>query len=700
MTIKYCILFLLISTNLLAATPNAFISNKINNDFISILNSKKMRTYKKDKVIASNIHSIYKILEEGYFNKKLVRITSKQVNSRHNFKPFRPWLSEVLQTAQAKSINRIIKHCKRIQKKKSSDAFTKHLQKQSSDFCHSQFIALLQKSFKRTKRIGTKSLKYFKENLTQFLNKKVQSKTVNFIAITEEKNLNDHNKISELISNYYLDKQIAPPLNLLQVIQINPNITKLIQLKGIEKNSIQNLFAAELNKLVNTAFEKASDLKSKNEIQKHTSYIQNYFSLNQENLPLDYASRKLLSYGKSLLRRNYYNSSQKIFSLITELNNSHYNEALFNLLWIDIVQEDYQTAYKNLLIKDRMARITKSQSSRLLYWMGEILAKNNIKKSQDIFEKVITQYPLSFYAVMAAKSLQEEHKLTPDQIYRKHLTQNNIPIRIKSKYFNKETSASLKRLKLWCDHNFSEFIDLEIKRLTNFHAQSLKVPSIHKENNELKKSIMAAMTSKLLVKNNHFLDSFKMIITGLKRGSIKLNYNILASLFPAPYWKQIKKNTDGFDPIIALSLIRQESGFNPEARSHAGARGLMQLMPTTARQFRKNLRTHHLYKPATNLKIGTSYFKNLLTKYNHNLVYVLSAYNAGESRVKRWRSKYLTSDDILLNIENIPFNETRKYVKLIFRNIFFYKLLTSKEKMQDTSSPNELFGIKLGFHNS
>jgi soluble lytic murein transglycosylase len=88
-----------------------------------------------------------------------------------------------------------------------------------------------------------------------------------------------------------------------------------------------------------------------------------------------------------------------------------------------------------------------------------------------------------------------------------------------------------------------------------------------------------------------------------------------------------------------------------------------------------------------------------MKRYDGNLVYVLAAYNAGEARVERWRGMYFDTDDtILKNIEAIPFLETRNYVKLIFRNIFFYKLLIeNKGQLADSREPNKIFDISLGF---
>jgi soluble lytic murein transglycosylase len=124
-------------------------------------------------------------------------------------------------------------------------------------------------------------------------------------------------------------------------------------------------------------------------------------------------------------------------------------------------------------------------------------------------------------------------------------------------------------------------------------------------------------------------------------------------------------------------------------------------MPTTARRLKRSVRENHLADPGINIELGTKYIKNLIKRYDGNLVYVLGAYNAGESRVERWKNLYFDTDEtILKNIEAIPFLETRNYVKLIFRNIFFYKILLDDKKSEftDPKEVNKLFDIHLGFN--
>jgi soluble lytic murein transglycosylase len=132
------------------------------------------------------------------------------------------------------------------------------------------------------------------------------------------------------------------------------------------------------------------------------------------------------------------------------------------------------------------------------------------------------------------------------------------------------------------------------------------------------------------------------------------------------------------DPVTVAALIRQESSFNPKATSPAGARGLMQLMPSVGASIAaaKGIRPWNdslLYDPGINIRLGTSHLTGLVQKYPE-LVKVLAAYNAGESRVTRWSTKAGVADPEVF-AERIPFVETRDYVRIVTRNRAYYQAL-------------------------
>ncbi len=168
----------------------------------------------------------------------------------------------------------------------------------------------------------------------------------------------------------------------------------------------------------------------------------------------------------------------------------------------------------------------------------------------------------------------------------------------------------------------------------------------------------------------------------------------LRLFFPLWYYEMVRAKQEKVDPLLILSLIRQESAFNKAARSIAGARGLMQVMPATARTV-ASVRTQKLLDPETNIGIGTKYFLKRLEQYDGDVELTLAAYNAGFMRVDQWKKRYPT-DNKLLFLDFIPFKETRDYVSSILRNYYWYVKLYSADaslaqandgaKIQNTSA--------------
>ncbi len=139
------------------------------------------------------------------------------------------------------------------------------------------------------------------------------------------------------------------------------------------------------------------------------------------------------------------------------------------------------------------------------------------------------------------------------------------------------------------------------------------------------------------------------------------------------------------DPAVADGIMRQESSFNPDVVSGAGAVGLMQLMPATARlTARKNgLSDDDLFDPAQNMMLGTTYFAGLLRDFGDCLPLAIAAYNAGPTNVSNWLSEYGDPElgkhaggaNIIDWVEEIPFSETRNYVQRVSEGITIYRAL-------------------------
>ena len=150
--------------------------------------------------------------------------------------------------------------------------------------------------------------------------------------------------------------------------------------------------------------------------------------------------------------------------------------------------------------------------------------------------------------------------------------------------------------------------------------------------------------------------------------------DLVAIRFPTPYLGIYRRSAfeANLPPGLLLAVSRRESAFNPRARSPAGARGLMQLMPATARLIADRVRdkrpsVEDLYRPETNVRLGAHHLARLMAEYGNNRVLAAAAYNAGEGRVERWL-KDASGMSTAVWIERIPFRETRDYVK----NVLFY----------------------------
>ncbi|ATG90857.1 transglycosylase SLT domain-containing protein [Methylomonas koyamae] len=161
--------------------------------------------------------------------------------------------------------------------------------------------------------------------------------------------------------------------------------------------------------------------------------------------------------------------------------------------------------------------------------------------------------------------------------------------------------------------------------------------------------------------------------------------------FPLEYSREIGQNAAErqLDPAIIYGLVRQESAFDSQADSPAGAKGLMQVMPQTGRQIAADLRDRwgnddSLFQPDLNLKYGAFYFKKLLGQFNGHYALAAAAYNAGASKIKRWLPSG-RSQPADIWIENIPYKETRGYVAsvLMYSLIYQQRLQRNSLKVDD-----------------
>jgi len=160
-------------------------------------------------------------------------------------------------------------------------------------------------------------------------------------------------------------------------------------------------------------------------------------------------------------------------------------------------------------------------------------------------------------------------------------------------------------------------------------------------------------------------------------------YPLWELAYPRPYWSQLKSYSSqaGIDPYFALAIMREESHFDPQALSSSKAIGLMQLMPATAKAVARKKKIKlkedaQIFNPELNTRLGTLYLGSLADRFKSELIYTAGSYNAGPQNmlkwINRWRGKSLDAF-----VEQIPFTETRNYVKRVYRSYKLYKHIYS-----------------------
>lgn len=191
-----------------------------------------------------------------------------------------------------------------------------------------------------------------------------------------------------------------------------------------------------------------------------------------------------------------------------------------------------------------------------------------------------------------------------------------------------------------------------------------------------------------LTKKNLDHDRLIYVSSQLKNlGNYKMSVNLVTKIqyskdlhdlfYPMVFQQEVEEASrrNGIDPLLIMSVMREESRFDADARSIAGALGLMQIMPSTAHKFDKHVKialknAGQLHDAKTNILIGSYYLKHLIKTFN-SIPLAIAAYNAGEEAVKEWlkRGNYTTVDEF---IEDIPYDETRNYVKRVLTTYFEY----------------------------
>lgn len=192
---------------------------------------------------------------------------------------------------------------------------------------------------------------------------------------------------------------------------------------------------------------------------------------------------------------------------------------------------------------------------------------------------------------------------------------------------------------------------------------------------------LADVLSQLGWTNQSMAIAYKLLMVSPARTAYQSPIYLQRLVYPFPYQDIIEQQAKryGVDPLLLVSLIRQESTFNTQARSSVNAIGLTQFMPTTAYQVAAtlgmtNFTLNDLYVPKTSIEMGAAYLSAQIKQFGGNPFLALAAYNGGGGNVMNWLSDN-PRHDLDLFIQEVPFPETQQYVENIYRFYQEYQTL-------------------------
>lgn len=315
------------------------------------------------------------------------------------------------------------------------------------------------------------------------------------------------------------------------------------------------------------------------------------------------------------------------------------------------------------------------------FWCGEVcLANNDVILSFNWYKKASENFN-TFYGQLAYErlmNLSKNRMLVYNEYYEKAMNSQNISIDSKTNFYNRELVIVLKTISKYKIENSIKYLMCFYKKL---------IDDIEDPNEELLLLDLASSNAEIsfILKEESKKQKFLNNKKNLKQlGENEKNY-------------VMNINDDPCFLSLVHSIISRESNFNPRAKSHVGAVGLMQIMPKTAEHELKNmkipqLKNKPLYNIEKNITIGSYILNRLNDKYDNNLVYTIAAYNAGEGNVYKFQKqnkklKSLTNLDI---IELIPFKETRVYVKNVLCSLNIYQKIFNAKNCYDCSKLGDM----------
>ena len=379
--------------------------------------------------------------------------------------------------------------------------------------------------------------------------------------------------------------------------------------------------------------------------------------------------REIIS--RALIYKKKYETAYKISSNHGMSKGSDFAAAEWMSGWIAlsflndplIAKDHFQNFYKNVNYP--------ISTSRGAYWLGRTYEKLGDKEQSMYWYDIASKYLTTYYGQLAFLKLDPSGKfeLNKDMV---------IDDKYRYIFFNKELVKITYLLNELKKDKYTKFI---LRHLANDNIQ--------------KGSEVLAAELATNIQRYDFAIQISKISSYQKRFHNKFNYPIIST----------PKKINGRkipESAFILSIIRQESEFDLSANSHAGAKGLMQLMPYTAKLVSKQAKLPYSKSrltsdPEYNINLGSHYIAGLILQYEGAYPFAIAAYNAGPNRVKYWKKINKNPQKKQINyvdwVELIKFRETRNYVQRVLENYNVYRYILEKKPipMKDFFKDQPLF---------
>lgn len=659
------------------ATPNLnFTSTAMAEDVPFHLNYSSM-----DFDYGRDIDLLFSELGKNQLKKKTVDNLAKYQSKNHSFSILNSSYDRLKLILAINDQDSFYKNCTIVEKNVNSftDNIADRINISIDKYCRFLYLKRLT-LLSPNINFSSRDLAFFKDAAPFYTTGESHPEVVGFLRHFKT-NAPEHEKLSNFLIEKYIDFKIRPATNILTNIKVSAQFNKFLQNNLNLDDSSSSYFHEEFQRLIRDS-QDAAEKGDNQQAKMLVNSAVNFYNRNKNFINTHKAWNGTILVGKALFYKGRDSDAIEVFNLARSISSKEdMSETYFYLIWPHIINKDYK-AIRAVVEKNNLDKSIERLDAKIQYWIASSFLKTgDVKRGTALFNKIIETSPYSFYSIISLKELAVINKgaNTETEILSK-LVSREEPAEFSMDKTSYNLKDSLKRLAIWNKLGNERFATLELR-----YIQSLKKEDTFAEP-EFAKTITAQAQKEFLIINlvrllnsqKRYITSFKVFQDSLDQNSLALNYKLIKFIFPLNYIELIKKNSDSLDPLIVISLIRQESGFNPEAKSGVGAKGLMQLMPATARRFNHRVRVNHLGNPEINVAIGVKYLKQLITRFDGNLIFALASYNAGENRIDRWRKEIFRSNDPLSTIESIPFEETRNYVKLIYRNNFFYSLLSNR----------------------